>query len=767
MRTALLYNRAMPLKINFKTVALYISYAAAAALINYALPDVPLSLGLCFSMLACGTNVIITPALYVIASAANLSLIYSVLALFDGAFLSVIVFLYRRSGRKLKFEAAVYLAIALAPYVIFSPWRGFGSMTDLNPYIIKAIAAAVAAAFAYFCFKTVYALLFRIYRCRLREDEIVCIAVVFTAAGAGLYSLAGQAFYLCFAAGAIAFFTRLARSPASVIAAMTLALPHALVELNLEPVTAYVIISTAALLFLNLGRFAPAVISGGLTAGYMYLTGCFDCPMPLIILFAFLLFMGCATASLPQTKKLENLKRRLECEQVLEQNAVTRSRRRTGERLYKISELFREIECAFLSLDDGANDSPARERMYLQLKERCCGTCERSKNCEKTAVYTGFRRLIDSGCLKGRVNLIDLPSEITTVCASPSIVMTELNSILNEYRKYMTEAENARSGRKLLADQAHGVAEVMKECAVELNRTTGQYRELETEVKKAFQARGISCPEVQIDDLYGEISVAVCGNYNPKAMCAVLKDALGRRYVLKDKLAYDGQKTCLVFTPPPRLDAAFGVAYALKKGEKVSGDTHSVIRINEHSFLMALSDGMGSGVYARKVSEAAISLIEAFYRAEMPADTVMNTINKLLSFNREERFACIDIAAVNLETGRADFVKIGSPAGIIMHGSEIKVLESNSLPLGILDNLKPAVCTETLKSGDLVVFMSDGITSAFPSATDLYEFLQGLKPLNPQSLADKILSGALDRSGRIPSDDMTVVCTRLFDNTSE
>jgi len=30
---------------------------------------------------------------------------------------------------------------------------------------------------------------------------------------------------------------------------------------------------------------------------------------------------------------------------------------------------------------------------------------------------------------------------------------------------------------------------------------------------------------------------------------------------------------------------------------------------------MALSDGMGSGEYARKVSESAISLIEAFYRA--------------------------------------------------------------------------------------------------------------------------------------------------------
>ena len=754
----------MPLKINFKTVLLYAAYAAVAALINYALPDVPLSLGLCFSMLMCGTNLIVTPLLYVAASAANLSLIYSALALFDGVFLSVIVFLYRRTERSLKFEAVVYLIIALAPYVIFSPWRGFGAMTDLNPYIIKVIAAAVAALFTYFCFKSVYALLFRIYRCRLKEDELVCLAILFASAGTGLYSLAGQAFYLCFAAAVIAFFTRLARSPASVIIAIVLSLPHALVELNLEPLTAYVVISAAALLFLNAGRFASCLISAGLTAGYMYLCGCFNFAVPFIILYTFLLLMGCIIACLPQNKTLENLKLRLECEQLLDGTAVMRSRKRTGDRLFRISELFREIECAFMALDESVDDSSARERMLIQLKDRCCSKCERTKKCEKTAVYSGFRRLIDAGCLKGKVNLIDLPSEVTTVCNAPSQVMTELNGILYEYRRFMTESENARSGRRLLADQAHGVAEVMKGCAVDLSRNPGQFTEGENAVKRALQTRGISCPEVQIDNLCCEISIIVCGKFNIKVMCDVLQDALGRRYILKEKHAYDGQKTCLVFTAPPKLDAAFGVAYAVKKGEKVSGDTHSVIRINEHSFLMALSDGMGSGVYARKVSEAAISLIEAFYRAEMPEDTVLRTINKLLSFNRDERFACIDIAAVNLETGRADFVKIGSPAGIIMREGEIKILESNSLPLGILDNLKPAVCSEMLKSGDIVVFMSDGITSAFSSATDLYEFLQSMKPLNPQSLADKILAGALDRAGHIVSDDMTVVCTRLFDN---
>lgn len=754
----------MPLKINFKTILMYAAYAAATVLINFAIPDAPLSLGLMFAMLMCGTNVILAPMIYVAASAVSLNIITSALAAYAGIFLGVIVFLYRRYSKKIKAEAAVYLVIALAPYVLFSPWRAFGAASGLNPYLMKSVAAAVTGIFCYFCFKSVYALIFKVYRCRLREDEYVCFAVLFTAVGAGLFTLAGEAFYIICAACIIIFFARLLRSPAVIIVALVTAAPHALATLDPSPITAYVIISAAALLFVNAGRAAPSVAVAALTAAYMYFEKCFDCPPALIAIYSVLLFMACVIPAAQSAKKLKEIKLKLECERVLDGAAADRARRRTGERLYRISELFKEIECAFMALDEGVDEKAAKERMFIELKDRCCRNCERAKRCQKSGVYAGFGRLITSGCMKGKVNLIDLPSDITANCVKPSEVMTNLNAILADYRRCAVESENARSGRRLLADQAHGVAEVMKDCAVELSRTAGQDPAGEKELKEALAAHGFACPEVQIDDMYGEIVLTACGDFNIKNLCAAIAECRGKKYILKEKLLYDGVNYCLAFTSPPRLDAAFGVAYAVKNGEKVSGDTHSVIRINEHAFLMALSDGMGSGVYARKVSEAAISLIEAFYRAEMPEDTVLKTINKLLSFNRDERFTCIDIAAVNLDTGRADFVKIGSPASIIMREGEIKVLESASLPLGILDNLKPTCMSETLKSGDIITFMSDGVSSCFSSATELYEFLQELKPLNPQTLADKILAKALALAGHTATDDMTVVCTRLFEN---
>lgn len=753
----------MPLKINLKKLIFYAAYAAAATFMNKAVDGVPLSLGLYFAMLLCGTDIIVTPVLYVLASAVHLDWTLSLLSLFEAAFLCAVTFIYRRTKRKIGFEAVVYLLITAAPYIAFAPWRGIGefSFTD-NEYALKTVAAVTTLTFAFFCFKTVYALLYRVTRCRLREDELVCCAVACVAAGTGLFNLAGFFFYTAVSATLIAFCVRLARSPSAIICALVLALPPCVVELSLLPLTAYVIIATVSLLFCGTGRIFTVIITLGLGAGYCMLFGGFDCPAVLTALRALIFLCLAAALCVPSDKYLKNLKNRLLVTEVLPDTAVERSKMRTGEKLYRIAEVFREIECAFNALDDEVNDGAARGRMLAELKEKCCKSCDRAKRCARTNVYAGFQRLIDGGCVKGRVNLIDLPADVTVNCSKPADVLAQLNALLAEYRRFMTEAENAKNGRILLAEQARGVAEVMKSCAVDLSRTHREYSEPEQALKVKLAASGISCPELYINGDDMEICAVICGKINAKAVTEVISSVLKRKYRLKDKLGYDGEKSCYIFGAPPRLDAVFGVAFAVKKGESVSGDTHSVIRINDHSFLMALSDGMGSGEYAKKVSSTAISLIEAFYRAEMPEGTVLNTINKLLSFNRDERFTCIDVAAVNLNTGVADFVKIGSPAGIIMREGEIKILESQSLPLGILDSLRPTVCSEQLKSGDVIVFMSDGITSAFSSATELYEFLQEFKPLNPQNLADKILAGALERTSSA-TDDMTVLCTRLFE----
>ncbi|MDE6373262.1 MAG: SpoIIE family protein phosphatase [Clostridia bacterium] len=758
----------MRIKINLKSVLTYAAYALALVMLNSALPSVPFSLGLCFSMLVCGTNIIATPILYALSSIISLDWVTMLLSLFEGGFLTLITFLYRRTNKKIRFESAAYIVISLAPFIAVSRWRGIDNLYfTQNPYIIKAIAALAVTLLSFFAFRSVYALLFRLFRCKLRADEYICIAVLCTVAGVGLRNLVGFYAYVCLSAGIIAFAIRLTKSPASIIVALVAALPCAICDLDLNVITAFIIIAVAALAFAELGRAAPAITTLLSTALFLYLSEAYAQGIATAVISSILLALSCILSVFPPEKKLEELRSLLAVKKVLPRTSEERYKEYVSEKLYRMSEVFREIENAFTALDDGPDDGAMKKRMLTETKECMCTGCKRREICASTKVYRGFASLIEAGCLKGKVSFVDLTSDVTLNCTDPTALTETVNKLLYEYRKTTLEAENARSGRKLLAGQARGVAEVLKSRAVEFCRECEDYSRLEKKVIDSLAANGVSCPEISIRGRANrQISLTLVDCKNLPAVKKTVEKATGVSLMLKDKVVYDARKSAYVFVEPPAHDAAFGVAHAVKEGERVSGDTHSVIKINEHSFLMALSDGMGSGEYARKVSATAISLIEAFYRSEMPTDIVLDTINKLLCFNRDERFTCIDAAEIDLNTLTASFRKIGSPVGIIVRKGEIKVLESRTLPLGILDNLHPATCREQLKKDDIVVFMSDGVTSAFNGVSDLYDFLQTLKPLNPQNLAEKILTAAKARVLGTP-DDMTVLCVRIFERAKE
>ena len=119
---------------------------------------------------------------------------------------------------------------------------------------------------------------------------------------------------------------------------------------------------------------------------------------------------------------------------------------------------------------------------------------------------------------------------------------------------------------------------------------------------------------------------------------------------------------------------------------------------------------------------------------------------------------------VDLNSGRADIVKIGAPVGFILSGNTVKVLENGSLPLGILDSVRPNTAGYELSENDVLLFISDGISDAFGSTADLYEALRSVPLHNPQQLADTLLEQAVKAYGGKAKDDMTAVAVRLFKN---
>jgi stage II sporulation protein E len=451
-------------------------------------------------------------------------------------------------------------------------------------------------------------------------------------------------------------------------------------------------------------------------------------------------------------------------EKHLSRVAINRNRAAIGEQLYEISAVFREIQATFTALGSSQAEESAKEYVRSCVIGDTCKRCKQYQECKKHGALNDLQKLIAVGCQKGKASLIDIPKLLAGHCTRQSDLLYSVNRQLADYQKYMLETENAADGRALLARQAQSVSEILKNLALEQSEPLRIYTEKEHALTVALLGTGIVCSEVLI---YGEeknptLSLVTFGRADVKKIAAIASHTLGLPLMISQRLHLSNDKFCCVLRKKPAFDAAFGVASAKKAGEIASGDTHSVLKIDERRFLVALSDGMGSGDYARRISESTISLLESFYRAKMPPTCVLPTVNKLLTFSKEETFACVDIALVDLDDGTADIVKIGSPVGFILSGSAVKVLESGSLPLGILDALHPDTATYTLSENDVLLFLSDGITGAFGSTTDLYELLKTVPIHNPQQLADLLLERALTAYGGVAKDDMTAVAVRLF-----
>ncbi len=745
---------------DLKAALVYAAIGAAMVFLNFSLPmREPLSFALFAAAIYCGLDPFVLAAEYLAASAVQLSLYASLSAAIQGAFLLVVAALYGRFRRRIGVERALYTLAAQLPFLFLFPHAGY-AILPLSPLLQKLVIGGFFTLASLLFEGGLNALLRRAFRCRLSSGELAEVALMWLFTGMGGAFALGLPFFYAISLGALLFGVVLVRGAAAVPFAAVLSLPLCAALQSAIPLAEYVVYASFALLFIPYGKTAAALALTVAFAAAMYFEGLYVSSVAEILTTLLAAAIPAVLVVCLPEKLFRRAKKTLLFyrERTLPRIAVNRSRRAVGEQLYEVSSLFREIESAFdIGTEDRAGDN-LREKVLAAL----CAGCPNRRACEESGRDENLEKLIAVGKAKGRVNLIDIPVGLLRSCQNSAGLLFALNKQLADYSRAALELESAREGRRLLAQQAHGVSKILRDIALEQSEEF-VFSDEEQTLAAALAKEGLLSSEIF---LYGEgahftVTVTLESKAEGKRVAAVAGKALGVPLALSEKIPLTAERACFVLKRKPDFDASFGVASCPKEGETASGDTHSILKIDERRFIVALSDGMGSGDKARSVSDTTLSLLESFYKAKMPSETVLGTVNSLIAFSAEETFSCLDLAAFNLDTGIADIVKIGSPVGFVLSGETLQVLEGESLPIGALEVVHPAVLRVEMKANDFLIFMSDGVTSAFGSSSELCAYLSRLHPLNPQSLAEEILKTALSRYDGRAEDDMTVLTVKL------
>lgn len=149
-------------------------------------------------------------------------------------------------------------------------------------------------------------------------------------------------------------------------------------------------------------------------------------------------------------------------------------------------------------------------------------------------------------------------------------------------------------------------------------------------------------------------------------------------------------------------------AKATKNNSEVSGDTSVQTKLHDGKFMMAISDGMGSGPKAKKSSSTVIKMLQRLLTTGFDKDVSIGLINSSVNLNsNEETYASIDISIFDRGTGNIEFIKNGACPTFIKSKNKVEVVKAVSLPAGIVDNIDLVVYDKDLKGGEIIVMCSD------------------------------------------------------------
>ncbi|SMC28982.1 stage II sporulation protein E [Clostridium acidisoli DSM 12555] len=411
------------------------------------------------------------------------------------------------------------------------------------------------------------------------------------------------------------------------------------------------------------------------------------------------------------------------------------------------------------------------------LADRVCNSCNMKNICWKRELYytyAAFEELISNY----QDNKLKIPNEIERKCVKRNSLIKNTEDIVNNY--IMNEMWRIRlsEGREVLANQINNIAgsiiEINKEFDSSINFNYAIESSIVSELnKKGIKFSDVMCLNNKFNRLIVKISMKACGG---RQIC--VKEILPLINTISERcmcVCDDGCKIdpstelCTIeFEETPKFHIASYVSRINKHGEKENGDSYSFGKENEENYMIIISDGMGSGANAGQESKATIDLIERFSESGLSEETAINCANSImtLKFNEDEKFSTVDLCSVDLYSGYASFMKVGASASFIKRKDRVEVINSKTLPIGVLDKVDIEKTKKKLKNGDIIVMISDGVTdfnNNNAAKTDwVVDFLKNADGNNPKKLVEELVKKSVDMGKGKAKDDITAIVSKVY-----
>ncbi|MDD3437899.1 MAG: stage II sporulation protein E, partial [Clostridiaceae bacterium] len=529
----------------------------------------------------------------------------------------------------------------------------------------------------------------------------------------------------------------------------------------------------------NLGRYGCPlgfIISNALMT--FYINGSTE----VLIRFYEILIASFLFVCIPQNymKKLSGYKLSIAGEYLKEKSYSMRIKENTIERLSEFAGVYK-------SLADTLKDT-IQDRSYFshtdaaqiidQVVGKTCSDCGLAGSCWKRNFYNSYQYLFNlltiienggklkkDGCYKG----------FKERCLKPEEIIENLKYYYDMYRNGLGWKKKINESRLLVSDQLKEVSAVVSDLALRIDMDVDFDRDMEELIMVGLDNDAVRVKDVIVartgNTMDVDIRVDSCGGKREciKNIIPIVNRVTGKKFNKREMTCdmIHGSICSIKLKEAQRYQIATGIARMNKSGA-ISGDNYSFIELKDGKFMLALSDGMGTGPKAALESSTTITLLEKFLYAGFDKDVALKAINSLMLLkSNDETYSTVDMTVINQYNGEVEFIKVGAVSTFIKNEEGVQIIKTGTLPVGILSRIDVELVRKKLKDGDFVVMVTDGVLDCNREIVDkekwLAELIRDVDTRNPQRLAEEILQSCLQANGGEAPDDMTVMAAKVWE----
>lgn len=346
-------------------------------------------------------------------------------------------------------------------------------------------------------------------------------------------------------------------------------------------------------------------------------------------------------------------------------------------------------------------------------------------------------------------------------------------------RQRLLEERKLWENRKVISDNLTEVAQIMEKVA----REEFRYQSMESKNQKllirALREEGICADHLcYVDCENGQQAIGMMlytgrkGGRPAAEVADMLSVLLHMQLQVSAVSPYlvDRKSRSFLFMEQAKYITLTGFAKAVRENETVSGDNYAFLESEKGKMTILLSDGTGSGEKASSDSGRVLDLMEKMLEAGYRTETAVSLINSALFAQEEDsNHPTLDICNLDLYLGKCEFMKVGGALSFLKRDRKVEEIKSDNLPLGIFQNIEVPVFSKTLRDGDYIIMMTDGVLDAF--GVDDYEEVLAeaigeITEQNPGEIAERLLHLAIHMAGGHIYDDMTIIVAGVWENSS-